>query len=592
MEDGMKIVICTTPIRPVPTNYPPFGSMALIQSLRMAGYDPYFYDIDGLRPSFDEVVRFFADYQPDLIGVSAVVSTAYAYTKTLCCALRCALPRATIAVGGNLAASAELLLRRCAVDCCGVGEGERTIVRLAHAVQQGGGGVPRQALGQIKDLAFLDEAGEMVFTGYDTPIPVGDFLDPDYAILERCSRISNFITDPLIDRADFARDPRTYQPSRRGQKMATVVATKGCVARCTFCHRWDKGYRHLPPHRIIARMQELRDRYNVGFFHFGDENFGSDRRLLEGLIALIKPMDVLYVVAGVRCRSVDRELLLRMKESGCVAMYYGMETGSPRMLQVMEKNTTLEQNLQAAQWTFEAGIQTTYQLVLGMPGETAETIDETTAFVKQVTEPLPEPPTERLSINYIQALPGTPTYEYARQHGLLGTSLDDEEAYLLRISDTDAGDEMDMLNFTEEPFLTVQTWRVKMLLEAERHWYRVRGWKRPPATGPSGRHVEERNYRTQGGYFNLRRLFWHPWFYRYGAWLRAPFLFCYVLAKDLAQLPPRAVWRHLMEWLTAQRRTPRRAVPQYRSLGRIVGEQAPPPATLSERSMLPLRAGR
>ena len=109
----MKIVICTTPIRPEPTPYPPFGSIALIQSLRLAGYDPYFYDIDGLRPTFEEVSQFFRDEAPDVVGISAVVSTAYAYTKKLASEIKAACPQAKIVVGGNLAASAEILLRFC-----------------------------------------------------------------------------------------------------------------------------------------------------------------------------------------------------------------------------------------------------------------------------------------------------------------------------------------------------------------------------------------------------------------------------------------------------------------------------------------------
>ena len=103
----MDVVICTTPIRPEPTSYPPFGSMVLIQSLRPAGYDPYFYDIDGLRCSFEEVVRFFEERSPDVVGISAVVSTAYAYTQKLALAIKQVSPNTKIVVGGNLAASSE-----------------------------------------------------------------------------------------------------------------------------------------------------------------------------------------------------------------------------------------------------------------------------------------------------------------------------------------------------------------------------------------------------------------------------------------------------------------------------------------------------
>ena len=60
--------------------------------------------------------------------------------------------------------------------------------------------------------------------------------------------------------------------------MSTLQSAKGCVARCTFCHRWDKGYRAFPAKTIVKRMQYLKDRYNVGFFCFSDENFGSDKK--------------------------------------------------------------------------------------------------------------------------------------------------------------------------------------------------------------------------------------------------------------------------------------------------------------------------
>lgn len=77
----MNMIICTVPIRPKPTDYPPFGSLAVIQALRRAGFEPNFYDIDALRPSFSEVVEHVRSEAPDIVGISAVVSTAYGYVK-------------------------------------------------------------------------------------------------------------------------------------------------------------------------------------------------------------------------------------------------------------------------------------------------------------------------------------------------------------------------------------------------------------------------------------------------------------------------------------------------------------------------------
>ena len=68
---------------------------------------------------------------------------------------------------------------------------------------------------------------------------------------------------------------------------------------------------------------------------------GSVRRPIDEIIERVKPLDILYRVGGVRVASVDQDLLARLKNRGCTTMYYGMETGSPDVLQVMEKNGVL-----------------------------------------------------------------------------------------------------------------------------------------------------------------------------------------------------------------------------------------------------------
>lgn len=602
----MKIIICTTPIRPTPTSYPPFACMALMQSLRSAGYSPYFYDIDGLRPTFKEVVDFFRDQAPDMVGVSAVVSTAYAYTKNLVRAIKEVSPKTKVVVGGNLAASSELLLRFCGVDVCAIGEGERVIVKLAKSWEEHRGQKDYSHLHEIKGLSYLDEHGEMAFTGYDVPIPAAEFLDPDWTILEKYSRIGNFITNPL-ERYDTAQDPRSYDSHRRGKKRAIVVTAKGCVARCTFCHRWDKGYRHWPVDRIMSKIEYLMDRYNVGFISFGDENFGSDRRKLDELIERIRPLNILYNIGGVRCRTVDQDLLRRLKESGCVSMYYGMETGSPDILSVMEKNSSLQDNINAARWTYEAGIYTTYQFVLGMPGETHKTIAETSDFVNKITEFLPEPPERRLSMNYIQTLPGTPVYEYARTNGLIGKTFEDEEKYLISISDINANDDTKMLNFTEYDYLTVQSWRATIVDNARRNWYRKRNWAPVPKTPGELLRKQSINPDTEaalddydtGGYFNFPKLYVgrHRIYRAMESPIGRPLRFlvpAYYLLRRNWRASKRQTIVHLSEytWNKLDLTKRRRRLTDVRSLRQVMKDTAPIPVTPSEKSMKPLREGR
>lgn len=604
----MDIVICTTPIRPSPTDYPPFGSLAVIQSLRAVGYDPYFYDIDGLRPSFEEVVKFFADRKPDVLGISAVVSTAYGFTKRLVAAVRRVSPGTRVILGGNMAASAEILHRLAGVDVCVIGEGEVVSVNLIRALEAcSGRALDYEALGRVRGITFLKPNGAMAFTGYELSLPADEVFKPDFTIIEKYSRISNIITDPL-ERSDFALDPRSDEPHRRGKMQISLVTAKGCVARCTFCHRWDKGYRAIPVPDIISYVKTLKERYNIGFIAFSDENFGSDRRQTEEFIKRIKEQDILWQVGGVRVRTVDLGLLKRMKDAGCVAVYFGMETGSPRILEIMEKKATLQNNLDAARWSREAGLFTIFQMVLAMPGETPETVAETTEFLKNVTQDMDIAPRSLMSINYIQALPGTPVYEYARHKKLIGNTLQAEENYLLTISDIDAADDTKFLNFTDCDTLTVRSWRRRIILDVVHHYYRRKNIK-PPAFGtfltawlkgvvvaPAADHHEGqrqrvvREYQT-GGYFNIQRDLGYDLIVAYLWPLRSIALALSLLRDEWRRLPRKVFLSHLFDWARMRFSPAGERVPTE-SLRLFMSRLNPPTLTPTEEAMAPLRLGR
>jgi anaerobic magnesium-protoporphyrin IX monomethyl ester cyclase len=519
-----RIMIVTMPIRPVPTEYPPLGSLSVIRALAKAGHERVeFFDIDGLRPQYDEVLAHIRAARPDVLGISAVVSTAYDYTKRLSLDVKRMLPETTIVLGGNLAASAEILLRRTGVDFCVLGEGERIIVNFMKVFAAGG---RKRDYVTVRGLMYLD-GDQLVNTGYEDPIPKEEVYDVDWTVLEKFSRIDNFIqpaTESMLVQATFSNDRRAYEPHRRNKAVGTLVASKGCVAKCTFCHRWDRGIRYIPVPILMDRIRELVERYNVGFITWGDENFGTDRRWLAEFCQEIKQFDILWRVSGMRVNCISPAYLRMMKDAGCSAVYFGMETGSARMLQIMEKNVKLEDNYNAIKWTLEEGLDTTIQLVFGMPGETPDTVRETGDFVAYASQLQADKNPMDLSINYAQALPGTPLYEFARTQGLIGQTLDAEEQYLLGISDRDASDEATTINFTNYSRLTMETWRPLTIMRAAVGYiekfgteaYRAQLLKSryfekapyfnagAPAQDPDGQPVDERtaNAAQHTGYFN------------------------------------------------------------------------------------------
>lgn len=459
MSARPRTLVITTPIRPIPTDYPPVGSLSVISALNRAGFsDVQFYNIDLLRPTFDEAVTEIASRKPDILAISAVVSTVYDYTKNLSLAVKKKLPKTTILLGGNLGTSAEILLRNTGVDFVCTGEGERTAVDFLRLWAQ----TPvKDDFKSVKGLAFLDSKDELTVTPYAETLKADELYDIDWGILERLGQMDYF-TQPADKSGKVAvsdcEDPRVIKIKREGKRTALLNTSKGCVARCTFCHRWDKGIRYIPVPLLMKRLDWLIANHNVGFVRMGDENFGTDKRWLGEFCDAIKKRGIIWRVGGMRVNCIDSQWINRMKDAGCVVINYGMESGSQRMLDVMEKKTTAQENRNAMRWMVESNVSTTIQLIVGMPGETAETVSETAGFLRYAATLSPNWDPNNVSVNFAQALPGTPLHEIGRSRGLIGRSLGDEEAYLLKISDRDARDGETAVNFTGYPRLTLERW--------------------------------------------------------------------------------------------------------------------------------------
>ena len=454
-----KILIVTTPIRPVPASFPPLGSLSLVTVLKKAGFHTTeFYNIDYLRPDYPDVINFIKEKKPDIIGISAVVSTAYSYSKKLSIDIKKVLPDTTIILGGSLGASAEIILNKTGVDFICTGEGEVTIVDFVKCWLNA---KSRDGYEQVKGLAFLDNGRNLVVTPFPDPIKADQVYNIDWSILEELGQMEFFFPrrdESEVIAAHFSRDPRTFESHRVDKRLAVIPGSKGCVARCTFCHRWDKGIRFIPASLVMERVDFLVQNYNVGFISFGDENFGTDRKWLAKFIEEIKKRDILWRVSGMRVNTINPESIKKMKDAGCISIQYGMESGSQKMLDIMEKVTKVEQNYNTVKWMTENKLFMTVALVIGMPGETPDTIEETSRFASYFVEQSPDIDPNAFSINFAQALPGTPLYEVGRRKGVIGQALDDEEKYLLEISDKDARDGETYINLTDYPKLCLEIW--------------------------------------------------------------------------------------------------------------------------------------
>ncbi|MCK7580896.1 MAG: radical SAM protein [Chromatiales bacterium] len=164
--------------------------------------------------------------------------------------------------------------------------------------------------------------------------------------------------------------------------------SRGCPYSCRLCADatyYGRRLRMKSPERIVAELTAARDRHHVFDFLFWSESFTLRREWTQEVLEAIIAADLgIRFVCNSRSDHVDPDLLELLRRAGCWMIGFGLESGNQTILDIMGKNVTLEQNRQAVLWAKEAGLQITAHMVLGYPGETAETIANTIRFTRSL----------------------------------------------------------------------------------------------------------------------------------------------------------------------------------------------------------------
>jgi len=495
---AMKILLTTVPLEPVPQGdqdtyimnvqgergmgdlpvLPKIAINSLVNWMEKHGYssDMYdYYDIDMMLPSDEEFIEYLKEYQPTIVGLSAVVSTSYSQVKRLSKIIRDTCPDTWIVCGGAITAIANVLLRKTNVDICVIGDGEIPWVEFLDYVKENDTKFDIEKINAIKGLSFLYN-DELLFTGYGKKVPAIYFQYPDYDLLKSGMKLDpngfNNYFRKGIETDWFKTDERAYESHRRPM-LACLWSTKGCTAKCTFCQRTIKGYRVGSVAGLDEHLTELKEKYNVGFIFIVDESFGSNKKHAYSVAETMKKHDMLWFAGGVRVSSVKREDVEFFKKNNCSALKFGIESGSQKILDIMEKKFTVEDIYKATSATSDFELYSPLAVMAGMPGETIETCLETGKFLGTLSHMQGiYPKYNSIEIFYALPLPGTPLYEYGQQIGVIGTSPEKEEEYLNNVSGRGTG-KLTYVNLNGTPMKDVLFWDHLMRLEASRTFHEI-----------------------------------------------------------------------------------------------------------------------
>jgi len=387
----MRILLVNAPGKEIKVE--PLGLEYLASSLKVNGFEVTLIDatIEGL--SEKEYFHQIRKIKPDVIGITMTTVSLNQDLRGLRIAKK-ACPDAKIVVGGPhpSAVPTELMESVKDIDFVVIGEGEITIVELVRALSQG-----KENFNEIDGIAFRDKEGVIRLTSPrklisnldEIPIPTREFI--------------NF------------KKVKPGLPFGRRKFYSIIMTSRGCPYRCIYCSKpvFGRTYRYRSVENVLEEIEYLVS-LGVKEIRFHDDTFTMiPKRTLKLCEELIKRKYDLIWSCTTRADRISKELLKKMKEAGCYHIAYGVESGSQKILNMAKRDMKVEQIEKAFQITKEVGIETSAFVMVGLPGETKETLEETLLLIKKIKP-------DFFNVSEVGIFPKTELCEIARKEGIIG----------------------------------------------------------------------------------------------------------------------------------------------------------------------------
>lgn len=366
---------------------PPLGIAGLAAVLRERSYTVKIIDAIALKWDIDKVVREIIDFNPDIVGITSTTISIY-NAADLATAIKEKRNIPIVVGGAHVTAVPEETLKRFpSFDIAVLGEGEVTLPEILE----------HRNIEDVKGLV-IRKGGGIAFTGRrefindldSLPFPAWDMLPP------------------LVKFYQPAADSLNRFPS------SSLVTSRGCPGRCVFCDRniFGNHCRAFSAGYVVGMFEELSYRFGIRDIFIHDDNFLVFTKRTREICELIlkKNIDMSWSCMG-RCDTVDISLFPLMKKAGCWQINYGLESGSQKILDILNKRTTVEEMRNTVIATRRAGIKVKGLFMIGSFGETEQTIKETLNFIRSL-------PLNDFHMTCFTPLPGTEAAEKASEFGI------------------------------------------------------------------------------------------------------------------------------------------------------------------------------
>lgn len=382
------------------SSMPSLGILYLAAVLEKEGIEVEIVPADILGYNWKDVSKRIKDFKPDVVGVTTCTENRFDSFK-LAKTVKGVNPNITTVLGGPHISMVkeETLINIKEVDILVVGEGEKTVVELAHALNEKGD------LSKVKGICLRSENGEAVFTGDRDKIQKLDSLPYPARHLVPMDKYNFYIT---------TRDGRK-------RKAQNIMTSRGCPFNCYFCStpvNWGRKVRSHSPERVLEEIEHVIDTYGAQYIWFYDDTLNFNPVRLHKIMDMIieRKLDIKFT-SEFRIDLIDKPLLEKMRKAGLEIGSFGIEAGNARVRRnIVRKNFDIKLAYQFLEWSREFDFIPGPFFIFSHYTETWEEAQETIEIMEKVKSINPQ---ADISTAILHVYPGTYLENIAKKTGII-----------------------------------------------------------------------------------------------------------------------------------------------------------------------------
>jgi len=374
------------------TYSPPLGILYLAGYLRENNHKPCVLDLEVLKWDLKKLLEYVLKFDPDIIGITSMTIN-FLNAQKIAALMKANLRSVPVIIGGPhlTAAPIETLSGYPDFDYGVYGEGEITFLEIAEKIKK------KEPINNLKGLVWRNDKNKVIVSEPREYIENLDILPfPAWDLLE------SFPTSY----------PHSILESKR-LPAASIMTSRGCPFQCTFCDNSIFGtkVRHFSADYTLRMIKHLIDNYGIRDLMILDDNFLLSKKKLFKICDTIinNKLDLTWYCMG-HAKTMTEDRLKKIKQAGCWFIELGIESGNDEMLKKIKKSTTKKEITDAISHAKKAGLKTKGNFIFGFPGDTLETIKESTRFALEID-------LDFFQQNFLTVWPGCEIFSQIRNDG-------------------------------------------------------------------------------------------------------------------------------------------------------------------------------